>query len=93
MEAITEEVIQQEMAKLHGGALTTLEWFLVFSFIDQAITKDEMFANEDDKTALSAVVKRLHDQIFPAPKTDTEMLEEKLAVKPKKLITKPDIIL
>jgi len=93
MDEINEELIQQEMTKLHGGALTALEWFLVLSFIDQAMNKDEMFANEQDKEALANVVTRLHDQIFPAPKSDAEILEEKLAVKPKKLITKPDIIL
>ncbi len=93
MNEITEELIQQEMAKLIGGALTALEWFLVLSFINQAMNKDEMFVNEEDRIALSNVVKRLHDQIFPAPKSDAEILEEKLTVKPKKLITKPDIII
>jgi hypothetical protein len=91
MDEINEELIQQEMAKLHGGALTALEWFLVFSFIDQAMAKDEMFAKEEDKTALAVVVKRLHEQIFPAPKEET--LEDKLKVKPKKLIVNPDIII
>jgi hypothetical protein len=91
MDEINEELIQQEMAKLHGGALTALEWFLVFSFIDQAMAKNKMFAKKEDKIALANVVKRLHDQIFPAPKVET--LEDKLKVKPKKIITKPDIIL
>jgi hypothetical protein len=91
MDEINEELIQQEMAKLHGGALTALEWFLVFSFIDQAMAKDKMFAKEEDKTALAVVVKRLHEQIFPAPKEET--LEDKLKVKPKKLIVNPDIII
>lgn len=90
-EEINEELIQQEMTKLHGGALTALEWFLVFSFIDQAIAKDGMFATEEDAKSLQVVVKRLHEQIFPAPKEET--LEDKLKVKPKKLITKQDIII
>ena len=90
-EEINEELIQQEMIKLHGGALTALEWFLVFGFIDQAMAKNRMFSTKEDKKALSVVVKRLHDQIFPARKEET--LEEKLKVKPKKLITKPDLIL
>jgi len=93
MNEITEELIKQEMQKMIGGALTTMEWFLVFSFLDMAMNKDEMFASKEDMEALMKTVKRLHDQVFPPAKEAIVELEEKLAVKPKKIFTKPDLIL
>lgn len=92
MDEINEELIQIEMQKQKGGALTAIEWFLLFSFVDQAMAKDGMFATPQDRDALSKTVSRLHDQIFPKPKEYREELAEKLAVKPKKIITKPDLI-
>lgn len=92
MDEINEELIQIEMQKPIGGALTALEWFLLFTFIDHALQKDDMFASDQDRGSLGITVKRLHDQIFPPKKDESEAFAEKLAVKPKKLITKPDLI-
>lgn len=83
---MTPEQIQAEMQRPIGAALTALEFFLLFSFIDHAITKDGMFATEEDRESLVKTVKRLHDQVFP-PKKDTLVeLEEQLGIKPKEII-------
>lgn len=85
-------VIEKEMQSPVGGALTGLEWFLLFSFVDFAMKKDEMFSSEEDRENLAFVVKRLHDQIFPPKKSNIEELEQSLAIKPKKILTAPDLI-
>lgn len=92
MDEINEELIKQELQKPIGGALLPIEWFVLFTFVDHAMKQDNMFSSQDDLENVSATIKRLHDQIFPKPKEYKEELAEKLAVKPKKIITGPDLI-
>lgn len=82
-----EDTLKKEMQKPIGAAITPIEWFLIFSFIDHAMKQDNMFSSEEDREALSNTVKRIHDQVFPPKKDNLSQLEDMLGIKPKKLIT------
>ena len=86
-EDINQEIIQKELQRPIGGALTALEWFLLFSFVDHAMTKDEMFVSREDRDSLALTVKRLHSQVFPAPKNEREELEDTLGLNRPKILT------
>ena len=90
---MTEEEMKLEMQKPIIVAATGLEWFLLLSFVDMAMTKDEMFSSEEDRNNLSILAKRLHDQAFPMAEDNVQGLAKVLEIKPKKLIVKPDLIL
>lgn len=83
---MNEDQIKKEMQKPIGAALSALEWFLVFSFVDHAMKQDNMFTSQEDAEALSATVKRLHDQVFPPKKDSLVELEEELGIKKKEII-------
>jgi Fe2+ transport system protein B len=83
---MTDEQAIKEMQKPVGAALLIMEWYLVFSFIDAAMAKDNMFASLEDVDAMAKTVKRLHDQVFPPVKDTLTQLEEELMVKPKEII-------
>jgi hypothetical protein len=93
-----EEQTILEMQKPVGVALMPLEWFLLLAFFDHLSKKDEqiltsVFSSQEDFDSLMKVAETIHRQAFPPKKSNIEELEESLKVKPKKLITKPDLVL
>jgi hypothetical protein len=89
----TYQDMTDELKRPIGGALTGMEWFILFTFIEQSIQRDETFATIDDAKAMQLIATRLHDQIFPPKRDNLEEFADVVMLKPKKLITKPDIIL
>jgi hypothetical protein len=83
---MTDQEAMIEMQKPVGAALTSLEWFLLFSFLDIAMAKDNMFATTEDVDAMKKTVERLHNQVFPPKKDSLKELEEELGIKPKEII-------
>lgn len=90
---MTENEMIAEMSKPIGAAIDATSWFLILGFINYAIEKDNMFSSVQDKEAIANTAKRLHDQVFPPKKDNSEEFADVLMLKPKKLITKPDLIL
>lgn len=84
-----DNFLRQEMAKPRNGKMSSSEWFYLFSFLDFAFKKDEMFASAEDQITMRAIVTKLHDQVFPAPKDATTEFAESLQVAPKKILTGP----
>jgi len=72
------------MVALHG-----LNWFLVLSLFEQVLNKDEIFATEQDREVSREIFRSIHNQVF---NKEDKSLIDLLTVKPKKLITKPDLI-
>lgn len=83
---MNEELIQKELQRPIGAALLPIEWWIFFSFVDHAMKQDNMFTSQEDLEALSATMKRLHDQVFPPKKDNLVELEEQLGIKPKEII-------
>lgn len=87
---MTEQEIQQEMAKPVYVAMTGLQWFLVLSLFEKVLSMDNVFATEQDREASRETFKTIHNQAF---NKEDKALADILTIKPKKLITKPDLIL
>jgi len=78
-----------EMEKPVMVALNGLNWFLVLSLFDQVLKMDNVFATEQDREASRETFKSIHNQVF---NKEDKSLIDLLSVKPKKIITKPDLI-
>jgi hypothetical protein len=96
MKQITEQEIAIEMSKPVIAAVTLLEWMLIMGFIDHIFKDDELvtkaFSTKEDFEAVSKICKELRRQVFPEEKDAIGRLQEKLQIKPKKIITKPSLI-
>lgn len=87
---MTENEMKAEMEKPIMVALNGLNWFLVLSLFDQVLKMDGVFATEQDREASRETFKSIHNQVF---NKEDKSLIDLLSIKPKKLITKPDLIL
>lgn len=86
---MTENEMIAEMDKPVMVALSGLNWFLVLSLFEQVLNKDDIFATEQDREASRNTFKSIHNQVF---NKEDKSLIDLLSIKPKKLITKPDLI-
>lgn len=87
-----------EMQKPVGVALMPLEWFVLLAFFDHLGKLDQdklnlIFSSKEDFDGVMKVAETIHRQAFPPKKDNLEALAETLEIKPKKLITKPDLVL
>ena len=82
--------MQAEMEKPIFVALHGLNWFLVLSLFEQVLNKDDIFSTNQDREAAREIFKSIHNQVF---NKEDKSLVDLLSIKPKKLITKPDLIL
>ena len=87
---MTDQEMQEEMAKPIYVAMTGLQWFLVLSLFERVLAMDNVFSTEQDREASREIFKTMHNQAF---NKEDKSLADLLTIKPKKLITKPDIIL
>lgn len=87
---MNEQEMQAEMNKPIMVALNGLNWFLVLSLFESILNKDNIFATEQDREASRQTFKSIHNQVF---NKEDKNLVDMLTIKPKKLITKPDLIL
>jgi hypothetical protein len=87
---MTENEMKAEMEKPIMVALHGLNWFLVLSLFEQVLNKDDIFVTEQDREASRGIFKSIHNQVF---NKEDKSLIDMLTVKPKKLITKPDLVL
>jgi len=87
---MTEQEMQAEMEKPIFVALHGLNWFLLLSLFEQVLNKDDIFSTNQDREAAREIFKSIHNQVF---NKEDKSLVDLLSVKPKKLITKPDLIL
>lgn len=87
---MTEAEMKAEMEKPIMVALNGLNWFLILSLFEKVLSMDNVFATEQDREASRETFKSIHNQVFN--KEDKNLIDM-LSVKPKKLITKPDLIL
>jgi hypothetical protein len=87
---MTEQEMQAEMEKPIFVALHGLNWFLVLSLFEQVLNKDDIFSTNQDREAAREIFKSIHNQVF---NKEDKSLVDLLSIKPKKLITKPDLIL
>ncbi len=86
---MTEQEMQAEMEKPIFVALHGLNWFLLLSLFERVLTMDDVFSTEQDREACRAIFKTVHNQAF---NKEDKTLADILTIKPKKLITKPDLI-
>lgn len=86
-----------EMQKPIGVALMPLEWFVLLAFFDHLQKNEEalktVFSSQEDYNSLMKICETIHRQAFPPKKDNLEALAETLEIKPKKIITKPDLVL
>ena len=87
---MNESEMKAEMEKPIFVALHGLNWFLLLSLFEQVLNRGEVFATEQDREASRNIFKSIHNQVF---EKEDKSLVDLLTVKPKKLITKPDLIL
>lgn len=78
------------MAKPVYVAITGLQWFLVLSLFEKVLGMDNVFATEQDREACRETFKTIHNQAF---NKEDKSLADLLTIKPKKIMTKPDLIL
>jgi hypothetical protein len=87
---MTENEMKAEMEKPIMVAMHGLNWFLVLSLFEQVLNMDDVFSNEQDRDACRQIFSSIHNQVF---NKEDKSLMDMLTIKPKKLITKPDLIL
>lgn len=87
---MTEQEMAAEMEKPIYVALHGLNWFLLLSLFERVLTMDDVFSTEQDREASRAMFQTIHNQVF---NKEDKQLADLLTIKPKKLITKPDLIL
>jgi hypothetical protein len=87
---MTPEEMEKEMAKPVYVAMSGLQWYLLLALFEQVLGKDDIFATEQDREACRETFKTIHNQAF---NKEDKSLADILTIKPKKIITKPDIIL
>lgn len=86
---MTEEEIKAEIAKPIMVALPGLSWFLVLSLFEQVLKMDGVFSTEQDRESCRDTFSSIHNQAFCK---EDKALIDMLTIKPKKLITKPNLI-
>ncbi len=86
---MTETEMKEEMSKPIMVALDSLNWFLVLSLFEQVLKMDNVFVTEQDREASRGIFTSIHNQVF---NKEDKSLIDLLSLKPKKLITKPDLI-
>ena len=86
---MNENEMKAEMEKPIMVALHGLNWFLVLSLFEQVLKMDDVFVTEQDREASRQIFSSIHNQVF---NKEDKSLIDMLTVKPKKLITKPDLI-
>lgn len=84
-----EQQMQDEMAKPIFVAMNGLNWFLVLSLFEQVLNKDDVFSTQQDREASREIFKTIHNQVF---NKEDKSFADLVDIKPKKLITKPDLI-
>ena len=87
---MTEQEMAAEMEKPIYVALHGLNWFLLLSLFERVLIMDDVFSTEQDRESSRAMFKTIHNQVF---NKEDKQLADLLTIKPKKLITKPDLIL
>jgi hypothetical protein len=87
---MTEQEMAAEMEKPIYVALHGLNWFLLLSLFERVLTMDDVFSTEQDRESSRAMFQTIHNQVF---NKEDKQLADLLTIKPKKLITKPDLIL
>jgi hypothetical protein len=84
-----EQAMKEEMEKPIFVALNGLNWFLLLSLFEQVLNKDDVFATQQDREASRELFKTIHNQVF---NKEDKSFADLVDIKPKKLITKPDLI-
>lgn len=84
-----EQQMQDEMAKPIFVAMNGLNWFLLLSLFEQVLNKDDVFSTQQDREASREIFKTIHNQVF---NKEDKSFADLVDIKPKKLITKPDLI-
>jgi len=84
-----EQAIKEEMEKPIFVALHALNWFLLLSLFEQVLNKDDIFSTEQDREASRETFRTIHNQVF---NKEDKNFADLVAIKPKKLVTKPDLI-
>jgi hypothetical protein len=87
---MTEQEMIAEMEKPIYVAMHGLNWFLVLSLFERVLSMDGVFSTDQDREACREIFKTMHNQAF---NKEDKQLADILTIKPKKLITKPDLIL
>ena len=87
---MNENEMKNEMEKPVFVAVTGLQWFLLLSLFEKVLSMDGVFATEQDREASRTIFRTIHNQAF---NKDDKSLADILTIKPKKLITSPDLIL
>jgi hypothetical protein len=87
---MTEQEMKAEMDKPIYVAMHGLNWFLVLSLFERVLTLDSVFSTEQDRESSRELFQTIHNQVF---NKEDKQLADILTIKPKKLITKPDLIL
>ena len=87
---MTEQEMIAEMEKPIYVAMHGLNWFLVLSLFERVLNMDGVFSTDQDREACREIFKTMHNQAF---NKEDKQLADILTIKPKKLITKPDLIL
>lgn len=84
-----EQEMLKEMEKPIFVALNGLNWFLMLSLFEQVLKLDNVFATEQDREASRETFRTIHNQVF---NKEDKSFEDLVSIKPKKLVTKPDLI-
>ena len=86
---MTEQEMKDEMSKPIMVGMSCLNWFLMLSLFEQVLNKDDTFASEQDREACRGIFKTIYNQSL---NKEDQSLIDLLSLKPKKLFTKPDLI-
>lgn len=84
-----DEEMMKEMDKPVFVALKGLQWFLVLSLFESVLNKDGIFSTEQDRESCRELFKSIHNQAF---NKEDKNFADILEIRPKKLITNPDLI-
>jgi hypothetical protein len=87
--SLTESEMHQEMSKPIFVAMPGLQWFLLLALFEQVLKMDNVFATEQDRESCRDIFKTIHNQSL---NKEDKSLIDMLSLKPKKIITKPDLI-
>ena len=86
---MTEAEMHQEMTKPVFVALQGLQWFLVLSLFEKVLAMDNVFSTEQDRESSREIFKTMYNQTL---NKEDKSFADLVDIKPKKLITKPDLI-
>jgi hypothetical protein len=86
---MTEQEMQAEMEKPIYVAMPGLSWFLVLSLFERVLAMGDVFSTEQDRESCRALFQTIHNQAF---NKEDKQLADLLTLKPKKIITRPDLL-